>query len=86
MSKVDECGQCRFWKLRSDHAGASGGGYCRRFPPFFPGGLVLSHPMRRHDLADIELSDGFLNDAWPNVHQQSWCGEFRRNLNDEAGR
>lgn len=71
----EECGVCRFWSKRSDDTVEMGGGYCRRFPPFFPSGLRLWQV--NATAADIETSSGFLNDAWPNVHRQSWCGEFR---------
>lgn len=75
---VEQCGDCRFWRKRTDHAEEMGGGYCRRFPPFFPSALRVMRPMHERDFADIESSGGFLNDAWPMVHQQSWCGEWRR--------
>lgn len=73
-----ECGNCRFWMKRSDHAGEMGGGYCRRYPPHWPSGLNVARPIRNHHIADIEPSPHFLNDAWPMVHQQSWCGEYQR--------
>lgn len=71
----EECGNCRFWLKRNDSAGEMGGGYCRRFPPFFPSGLRLWKTTAT--MADIEATGNALNDAWPNVHKQSWCGEFR---------
>lgn len=74
----DECSNCRFWRRRTDHAGEMGGGYCRRFPPSFPSGLTVRRPLRDSSIADITNSDGYLNDAWPNTHQQSWCGEYQR--------
>lgn len=78
-SKREKCGNCRFWMKRTDHA--AGGGYCRRYPPFFPSGLHVHENLSRIARADhrfeIALSSGFLNDAWPNVHQQSWCGEYQ---------
>lgn len=75
LSEAENCGHCRFWLKRSDDAGEKGGGYCRRFPPFFPSGLRLW--MTGTATADIETSSGFLNDAWPYVHQLEWCGEFQ---------
>lgn len=78
--KVGEtCGNCRFWMQRSDHTAEMGGGYCRRYPPFFPAALRVYENMLRNVNAEhsfeIGLSSGFLNDAWPNMHRQSWCGE-----------
>lgn len=82
MSAKQECGECKFWLKRSDSAGDLGGGYCRRFPPFFPSELRIYENLLRKVNADhsfeVSLSGGFLNDAWPNTHQQSWCGEFQR--------
>jgi hypothetical protein len=73
---MEQCGNCRFWAPRSDHTADMGGGYCRRYPPSYPSGQ-RAWPAGREDLCfDIEPSSKFLNDAWPNVHQQSWCGEY----------
>ncbi|TJU79703.1 MAG: hypothetical protein E5Y15_23195 [Mesorhizobium sp.] len=74
---TEECSLCRFWMKRSDPTGELGGGYCRRFPPFFPSALRIWTVGEARNIADIEPSGGFLDDAWPNVHQQSWCGEFQ---------
>jgi hypothetical protein len=71
----EECGSCRYWRPRSDPAGDSGGGYCVRFPPFFPSSLRLSPGLRTGDFEAGPNGD-FLNDVWPMVHQQSWCGEY----------
>lgn len=38
-------------------------GHCRRYPP----NVVMDTP---------EIP--YLNDGWPTVHAQSWCGEYRR--------
>lgn len=35
MAKKEQCGNCRFWRKRTDGAGDLGGGYCQRFPPWF---------------------------------------------------
>jgi hypothetical protein len=72
----EECGNCRFWLKRTDRAGDGGGGYCRRFPPFAPSSYtteVLYSPYRFY----TRPGSDHLNDAWPNVHQQEWCGEYR---------
>lgn len=74
---TEECGNCRFWLRRTDHAEDVGGGYCRRYPPFFPSALEVIGVRQSNKLADIELSGSFLNDAWPNTHQGSWCGEWQ---------
>lgn len=80
---TETCGDCRFWSKRSDSAGEMGGGFCRRFPPLMPSGFEL-HQVSTVG-AEIEPSTVFLNDAWPMVHQQSWCGEYRA-LESEAGK
>ena len=72
---TEECGSCRFWILRTDHAAELGGGYCRRYPPFFPSGMKVWHHPEQHKPLDMTLSRKVV-DAWPNTHQQSWCGEF----------
>lgn len=71
-----ECGACKFWLKRSDAAGERGGGMCRRYPPHMASGVVAT--MSRPNLAEFEIrpASDFMNDAWPMVHQQSWCGEF----------
>ena len=71
----DECGSCKFWAKRSDELGNRGGGYCRRFPPSFPSALRVS-PEHGEPWFSIE-PEGRYNDAYPMVHQQSWCGEFQ---------
>lgn len=83
MSAIDqqECGKCLFWARRTDNTREVGGGYCVRYPPFFPSGLSVHRPIRPSHLADIEASPSFLNDAWPTVSQESWCGEFKRGRN-----
>lgn len=65
----EQCGDCRFWRRRSDNAGDSGGGYCVRFPPFAPSSWKLYRD-------EMLPGDDHLNDAWPMVHEQSWCGEY----------
>ena len=74
LSEAQDCGHCKFWSKRTDGTSEMGGGYCRRYPPFFPSGLRLW--MTGAATADLESSSEFLNDAWPNVHQSQWCGEF----------
>lgn len=71
----DECGDCRFWIERTDHGGQAGGGYCRRYPPSFPSGLTvrMTRPLGMEYEVDLQ---GRLNDAWPMVHRQEWCGEW----------
>lgn len=76
------CGSCRFWSKRTDEAAEMGGGYCRRYPPFAPSGMRIW--MRGTASADIAPSSEYLNDAWPNVHQSEWCGEFVR-ADDDTG-
>ena len=66
---TERCDNCRFWLRRSDERGKRGGGYCRRFPPFAPSAIT----MLRDQLIP---SDEYLNDAWPMVGAQSWCGEY----------
>jgi len=74
---IEECGNCRFWRKRSDRAGEKGGGYCVRFPPSFPSELTAWNPRDRMR-EEYRIEPGTrLNDSWPNVHQQSWCGEFK---------
>lgn len=75
LSEAQNCGNCKFWSKRSDGSAEMGGGYCRRYPPFFPSGLRVYSTNAAS--GDIEPSSGFLNDAWPNTHQQEWCGEFK---------
>lgn len=70
MTQKEECGNCRFWRLRSDDAKNMGGGYCVRFPPFVSQAFVVTNGL-------VVASSGHLNDAWPMVHQQSWCGEYQ---------
>lgn len=70
-----ECGNCRFWRKRSDRAGEMGGGYCVRYPPFAPSMYLLSVDKFSGD-REITPASLHLNDAWPMVHQQSWCGEY----------
>lgn len=82
MTAREECGNCRFWSERTDNTKDMGGGFCRRYPPFFPSGLRVWQTGTT--TADIETSAGFLNDAWPNVSRQSWCGEFRTLQSQEA--
>jgi hypothetical protein len=78
---TEECRNCRFWMLRSDSAGEAGGGFCRRYPPSFPSGLRiyenLGREVRAHHSFEITTDSCFLNDSWPYVHQQSWCGEWK---------
>lgn len=57
----EECGNCRFWRLRSDLLEGMGGGYCVRFPPIFQ-------------------MENALNDGFPMVSQQTWCGEWQGKL------
>jgi hypothetical protein len=57
-----ECGSCRFWMLNAlDHGGNMLKGHCRRYPP----NVVMDTPEQPS-----------LNDGWPTVHAQSWCGEY----------
>lgn len=76
----EACGTCRFWLKRSDNAKDVGGGFCRRYPPSFPSGvLVFENPNRKRSiehLYETQNSDLFLNDSWPSVHRASWCGEW----------
>ena len=67
---TERCERCRFWTRRSDEQGSRGGGYCRRFPPFAPAAWSLTRD-------EMVPTDQFLNDAWPMVGAQSWCGEFQ---------
>lgn len=30
-----QCGNCKFWRNRTDSVADLGGGYCQRFPPIF---------------------------------------------------
>lgn len=69
-----ECGNCEYWLKRSDRAGDAGGGYCVRYPPFAPSQYRVRSELG-HTL--ISPDSEHLNDAWPMVHQQSWCGEFK---------
>ncbi len=72
---VEECGNCKFWRPRTDHTKDMGGGYCVRFPPAVPSSFTV---LRGDAHKPFEVVAGTrLNDAWPNVHQQSWCGEYR---------
>lgn len=57
-----QCGSCKFWVLNAlDHGGNMLKGHCRRYPP----NVVVDTP---------EVPS--LNDGWPTVHAQSWCGEY----------
>lgn len=76
---TDQCKECRFWLKRSDEAGKMGGGFCRRYPPMSPAGYKVFHG-GTVAMAEIVTSSGSLDDAWPNVHQQSWCGEFSKKV------
>jgi hypothetical protein len=77
---TEQCGNCRFWLKRTDHAGDAGGGFCRRYPPIHPGAGWLVHKFYhsgRDSDYTIEADNRVLNDGWPYVHQQEWCGEFQ---------
>jgi len=69
----EECGSCKFWRRRSDERGKRGGGFCVRFPPFAP---AMWTELRSISSSEFHPSDQHLNDAWPMVGQQSWCGEY----------
>jgi hypothetical protein len=74
-----ECGTCKFWLKRSDRAGEMGGGYCVRFPPFAPSQYRVRPDLGGgHDHTLVSPDSEHLNDAWPMVHQQSWCGEWKQ--------
>lgn len=69
----EECGTCKFWKPRSD-VPHLGGGFCRRYPPSMASSFRIIGSM----VSGFEIHPGdMLNDAQPNVHQQSWCGEYK---------
>jgi hypothetical protein len=67
-SNNEECGNCKFWRLRSD-VGDRGGGYCVRYPPFAPATWVMTRE-------ELVAGSGHMNDAWPMTSLQSWCGEY----------
>lgn len=73
----DGCGNCKFWVKRSDAQGEKGGGFCRRFPPAFPSLWNISKNIVPVDRVTFDMTPGAIyNDAWPNTHSQSWCGEY----------
>ena len=59
---ANECGSCRHWVLNNiDRGGYALKGHCRRYPP----NVVMDTP-----------EQPYMNDGWPTVHAQSWCGEY----------
>lgn len=78
VGEREECGSCKFWLERSDHAKKLGGGFCRRYPPNWPAQLNAHASIDPHarGVTEITPESRYLNDSWPMVHQQSWCGEF----------
>ena len=81
--RKEECRSCRYFILRSDSAGKAGGGYCRRFPPMAPAQYRVHRGASTGLTSFMEVSGEYLNDAWPYVQWQSWCGEYSQ-LKGEA--
>ncbi|SDH08177.1 hypothetical protein [Pelagibacterium luteolum] len=79
---MEQCGTCKFWRIRSDEAAGKGGGYCVRFPPFAPAAFNV-WMTSSGQTGEVTASSSHLNDAWPNVHIQSWCGEYQQALEAE---
>jgi hypothetical protein len=73
----EACGNCRFWRRREDERGKSGLGYCVRFPPFFPAQLGVWPGQSVGPGNVVEPTDSIATDAFPAVHEQRWCGEWK---------
>jgi len=59
---TEQCHDCNFYRVRTDEPGRNSQGWF--------GYCVRFPPIFKEDRA--------INDGWPNVHGQSWCGEFKR--------
>ena len=83
------CEGCRFWlrineeeRSISDRYHSINDGYCRRYPPLFPRFVWIVDADSREKKAWIEHMDDAGGTFWPQVHANSWCGEWQEKIKE----